>query len=385
MARRQLQQLKPRTRALFEQLIARNEETGGRWARTRTWLALARLTPSMWDQYTTALRPFTEFLLAEHLELTEVTEAGLEHWVCWLVESDRYHLKGGTVAQYLAGARTCLGGLHVQLGDTHGTRGALSGYKKLDELTRPPVHRRPAWSAEHTTEAVRAARFLLPALQRGELPGAERRFVTATLHVVVAALTFSRGDSTNPMRCDELEPGPDGFHVRLSKQKRPKRHPPPQHSFRATAHPDCPIAFARDVARTLRYAGYAADALLFGTTSSASAPLTLDASVQLLVQHLQLDFGARDTPPGHSVRIGAVSEAYGIGVPMPTIAHMCTHKTLQTTQGYIRHGIPVSPSAHLYYAHLHPTATGGSHPLCSVYDWGTRRVGAVDPQASASH
>ena len=87
--------------------------------------------------------------------------------------------------------------------------------------------------------------------------------------------------------------------------------------------------------------------------------ISLDAAVKILVAELNIHHhhGAKLT--GHTVRVGAATAAFGIGVPMVTIAHWMAHKDVKSTMGYIRHGTPSTAAAVVFFGHLRPTLPSG--------------------------
>ena len=364
VAARRAEGLTGQAKVLASAIRAQHQQTSV-FGTTRADLALARLRTSTWNQYATAMNPFQDFLQDVGRKLNDVNEPDLEDWICWMMESENYNVKGETLGQYVSGVRTCPREFGIKLGGPAGTKGALDGYKQLSIETQPPVHVKPVFSTQHAVTGVRAVSRIRGDFRKNTLEKKEAELVIAVPHVVIAHLTFSRGDSTQPLRGAELTATAAGFTVRLPKQKRPKRNRPPEHTFQATGQPDCPIAFVRGLLQDLRCRGNSDDSLLFGTPPTATRAMALDTAVKTLVRQLRIELPGQHVPTGHCARVGSVSEAYAIGVPMPTCAHMCTHSDPSTTMGYLRFGIPVSQSAQLFFGHLHPTATDRGLTLCS--------------------
>ena len=138
--------LTPSARKLWSDvaLWQRGHHDFGRFAATRSALALGRLSASSWNAYTSALKGFLTFLQEESLALADVTEHHLEMYVCWLAQS-AVLLAAGTVASYLSAIRSCLKEIGIRLGNTDGTTGVLAGYRRLATAVRPAVVQHAAW------------------------------------------------------------------------------------------------------------------------------------------------------------------------------------------------------------------------------------------------
>ena len=330
----------------------------GRFANVRRLFALGRLAGSSWNTYASSFRSFLKFLQAESIPVHEVTEKTLEMYVCYLAQTSERVLAGGTVASQLSGIRSCLRELGVTLVDPVGTAGALAGYKRfaLAVLPRPLAH--AAWPIEFTAHALRLARGLLHSFRTGVLNTSQRCTVIGAAHIVMATLTFSRGHTTNNVRLVDFEFTSAGFAVALRSQKRPQdRLPQQQHRVDSgRGGRTDPVQFLLDYVAALRFLGADADSLLFPGLKFGS--FTLDASVKHFVALCDFRHSQNAPLTGHTVRVGAVSSAFAIGVPLVTCAYMCAHTQLSSTQGYVRHGIRTGPVDVQYFGHLRPS-TGG--------------------------
>merc|ERR1712192_26954 len=152
-----------------------------------------------------------------------------------------------------------------------------------------------------------------------------------------------------------------GFDVALRLQKRPQdRLPQQQHRIQPQSNfcPDSdPVQFLLDYIEALQHLGTAPASPLFAAMSGKR--LTLNAAVKHLVALCSLRPSRGAPLTGHTVRVGAVTAAFGIGVPLATCAYMCAHKHTTSTEGYIRHGSKIDSAAFQYFGHLRPRAGSG--------------------------
>jgi hypothetical protein len=335
----------------------------GRFSATRCRLALHRLQPSTWNQYATSVTHFLTFLGAEHIDMMEVTETTIEMFICWIEEHPTITLSGATLASYVSGIRTCWRefGIPLPLADMTSTSAALAGYRQLHAPTNLVV-RRLVWPAAYTVLGIEFALPLLDAFAAGTLTTAQDNHVIAVGHVTLAGLTMQRGDTTNvALLLDiEISAASDGWRVVLVKQKRPRPHLPHQH-HRARSHPHDPSRFIIRYVHAQEQRGHLPTSLLFGRTARATRGVTLDAAVKLLVKLLRLPSSPTNPYTGHCVRIGAISEAFALGVPLLTCAFLCGHKRTTSTEDYVRHGTIPSDAARLFFQHLVPRPLDAVH------------------------
>ena len=331
----------------------------GRFAGTRRFLTLGRLAPSSWNTYASSFRSFLAFLQQEGIELREVTEMTLEMYVCFLTETPGKIMKGVTVASNLSGIRSCLKELGIHLEDPSGTSGALAGYKRFSLAVHPASLQHAAWPIEFTVQVLRHGRAFLPLFRAGRVTRDQHTTVVSAAHVVFGTLTFSRGHTSNNVDVQDLDVTDLGFAVALRLQKRPQdRLPQQQHRTRpGSEHRPDPVQFLLDYFEALQHLGSAAASPLFPAMSGKR--LTLDAAVKHLVALCDLRHSRGAPLTGHTVRVGAVTAAFGIGVPLATCAYMCAHKHTTSTEGYIRHGFQIDSAAFQYFGHLRPRAGSG--------------------------
>lgn len=323
----------------------------GNYADIRRLFALGSLASSSWNTYSNAFRKFLEFLATEEIPVETVSESTLEMFVCYLAQLDSDPPTGNSVATYLSGIRACLRELGVTLDDSSGTRGALQGYKRFSRAIHAPPMQHAAWPIDFTVIVLRRARPLLLAFRLGPLPHNDHLTLVGAAHVVMATLTFSRGHTTVDLQLEDLALSRTGFHVALRIQKRPQDRLPFQQHF-VQDLPDDPVQFLLDFMYALIAKGMQPSCFLFRTDRNRS--LKLDMAVKHLVELCSLQHPQFLPLTGHTVRVGAVSAAFAIGVPVATCAYMCAHKHLVSTYGYIRHDLQPTAAAFQYFGHLRP-------------------------------
>lgn len=342
--------LTPSARKLWSDvaLWQRGHHDFGRFAATRSALALGRLSASSWNAYTSALKGFLTFLQEESLALADVTEHHLEMYVCWLAQS-AVLLAAGTVASYLSAIRSCLKEIGIRLGNTDGTTGVLAGYRRLATAVRPAVVQHAAWPTAATISFMSMAMSFLPAFAAGRTTTAQTKMVIAAGHLVFASLTFGRGDTTNSVLFDHLVLHPRSFLVQLLKQKRPQPQLPQQQHTASTASLVDPVGFFLRFCAAQTQRGLATSDRIFALRTGHKTVISLDAAVKLAVSTLHL-------PPytGHCVRVGCISEGFALGVPLLTLARMSGHKSSASTEGYVRPGVAVTASTSLFFSALLP-------------------------------
>jgi integrase len=235
-----------------------------------------------------------------------------------------------------------------------GVAGALAGYAKVFRDSAPPELQRPAWPARHTRLLIKAAL----AHWRGLVdPGFEQwhHFVTDAMHVIFAYVTFCRGDSTGQVRLGDLDFDECGMTATIHKQKRPKRYVPIQrHPYREPPL-ECPIRLLQHYVQSRRSRGAGAQSLAFGRRMQSKHSTTLDTAVKNVVTFLHLPQGPSPFT-GHSIRIGVISDAFAIGVPLQTCAAQAGHESSDTTADYIRHDADPGSDGMFLLGHLLPVA-----------------------------
>lgn len=335
----------------------------GRYANTRRLFALGRLSGGSWNTYASHFQNFLHFLSSEQLPLETVTETTLEMYVCYLAEQPGTIKAGTTVASHISGIRSCLRELGIILNDATGTSAALAGYKRFALMVKPAPHQHAAWPLEHTRLVLRRARALLPLFRNGTLDMAGYRTVVGAAHIVLAQLTFSRGHTTNNVLLSDFDFTDTGFSVVLRSQKRPQDHLPHQehHVSLGRSYRTDPVQFLLDYVEALRHLRVHPDSWLFPTAKGKG--FSLDAAVKHFVALCDLRHSDNAPLTGHTIRVGSVSAAFSIGVPLPTCAYMCHHKQVSSTQGYIRHGLKIDTDlAFQYFGNLRPS-TGSGHSV----------------------
>jgi hypothetical protein len=177
--------------------------------------------------------------------------------------------------------------------------------------------------------------------------------------IALAMITFSRGDTICRLMMREVKTTVNSINIRLSKQKRPKGFIPDQEHQHGSS-----TKFLLRYLGYVRARGYADASLVFGNAPTSTKPQTLDTAIKLVSNTLHIPSPTSKNWTGHCVRIGAISEAFALGVPLARIAFFAGHKHTSTTEGYVRHDVSASPSAHLFFGHLVPLSmTAGPAPL----------------------
>jgi hypothetical protein len=159
------------------------------------------------------------------------------------------------------------------------------------------------------------------------------------------------------MLIEDVEPSTQGFHAALVKQKRPQPRLPHQ-DHRFGDDPSDPVRFVVELRRAQLQRGFLPTSLMFARQPADRKAFTLDAAVKLAVTTLKLPSPTANPFTGHCVRVGAVSEAFALGVPLLTCSYMCGHKSTASTSTYVRHGTVPSDAAAQYYLHLKPDDGG---------------------------
>ena len=141
--------------------------------------------------------------------------------------------------------------------------------------------------------------------------------------------------------------------IKLEKQKRPQERIPDQ-VHHPTNDPSCPVRFLLEwYLPYLSQLRYEPKSSLFGLTAQARAK-PLDNAVKMAAVRLGIHQQGDKPWTGHCVRIGAVSEAFALGVPLAKVAHFACHRSAKTTEGYVRHDVFADSAAQTFYARLAP-------------------------------
>ena len=351
-----ISELKPAAQQLWKDLVAERQAADPRFGGTRAMLTFSRLSVNSWNQYTTALRSFCTFCasLEPPVTLDKVKPAHLTDYVCWLTERDD-PLKHGTVASYLAGIRSVLTECGRQLPPDAEIKAVLDGYKRWRAQVQDPEVKRPAWPARFTVRAISLAQQLLDTTQNGFPTQTDHAHIVSTAYICLASICFSRGDTVAPMQLKHIVVTNEGaLMTKLEKQKRPQDHIPDQVHHPTEGDASCPVRFILEwylpYLSTLRYEP---QSNLFGLTAQARTK-PLDNAVKMIAVRLGIHQQGDKPWTGHCVRIGAVSEASAVGVPLAKIAHFACHRSTNTTEGYVRHGVVADSAAQTFYARLAP-------------------------------
>ena len=359
MADSWLRNLRPAAQQLWRDLVAERQAADPRFGGTRALLVFSRLSTNSWNQYATALRSFCDFCasLLPPVTLDQVQPHHLIDYVCWLAERPN-PLKHATVASYLSGIRSVLAECKMMLPPDQEIRAVLDGYKRWRAAVQEPEIKRPAWPARFTMAATRLARKLLGSCGDTFLSKEDHALVVYAAYIVVASKCFSRGDTVIGMLLQHILVTTEGaIKIRLDKQKRPKDFIPEQEHHRTT-DPDCPVRFLTDCYLPyLSRLGYGPASSAFGLTAQAKAR-PLDAAVKQMATSLGAEQLGGKPWTGHCVRIGAISEAFAVGVPLAKIAHFAGHRSTTTTEGYVRHDVVADRAAQTFFAPLVPLCRG---------------------------
>ena len=336
------------------------ENANPRFGATRARLLLGRLSTASWNQYQTAMASFCEFCATWQppIQLDQVTARHLVDYVCYLAERPK-RLAAVTVASYLAGIRTVLRECGLDMGTDTNLAAVLAGYKRWTRSTGEHTVKRAAWLARYTQRAIDRATTLMHTSTQRKLTAKEHQWIVSAAMIAMAMITFSRGDTICKLLLNEVRATINPINIRLSKQKRPKDYIPDQDHQHGNS-----TKFLLRYLGYLRASEYRDASFLFGNTPASPKAQTLDSAVKLVAETLHIPSPTSKHWTGHCVRIGAISEAFAIGVPLARIAFFAGHRHTSTTEGYVRHDVTASPSAHLFFGHLVPlSVTAGPAPL----------------------
>ena len=336
------------------------ENTNPRFGATRARLLLGRLSTNSWNQYQTAMASFCTFCVTytPPLQLDQVTPQHLVDYVCYLAERPT-RLAAATVASYLAGIRTVLRECGLDMGSDTNLTAVLAGYKRWARSTGDHATKRSAWLATYTQRAIDRATTLIHDSATRQLTTAEHQWVVAAAMIALGMVTFSRGDTICRLLMKEIKTSLQAINIQLTKQKRPKDFIPDQTHQHGNS-----TSFLLRYLGYLRAHGYRDTSFVFGNSATSKKPQALDAAVKMVASTLHIPSPTSKPWTGHCVRIGAISEAFAIGVPLARIAFFAGHQHTSTTEGYVRHDVTSSASAHAFFGHLVPTPpAAGPAPL----------------------
>ena len=327
---------------------------------TRAALAAASLAGSTWNQYASAASGFMMFIAGMGVTLAAVTNMHVEMWVCSLFES---HRKAGrplgpsTARPKVSAVRAILREYGNPLPSSPGVASVLAGYQRIVNSTAPPRAVKAPWPSHYTKSVLQHATLLLPMVQAkgGDVTANELEKLTCMAVIIFATITFCRSDTSGAVRRQEIHFGPAGMFLRLTKQKRPRAEVPIQ--TQPWRHgPHCPVRFLQGFLSFQAQHGYQPTSLAFGVGPKATRPMTLDRAVRTIVKELTLDEPRHNPFTGHCLRVGSISDAAQLGVPLHVISAMAGHKRSETTRGYLRPGVPVTAAVKLFYSWLLPAA-----------------------------
>eukprot|EP00038_Savillea_parva_P001320 m.103096 g.103096 ORF g.103096 m.103096 type:complete len:921 (+) comp10466_c0_seq1:1519-4281(+) len=300
-----------------------------------------RLSTSTQRTYSYTVRPFIAFLASEHIPTAAITNATIARYVAWLWSHPTYSLSPNTLRSYVSAARSTFGPLTRTPLDSHDplVTDLLTSYTNHYAIAHPPKPQQAAWPAAAT---VACSNMITTWLQQPH--GTADRTIDSAALVLFAMLVFCRGFTSDAVRfCHITITSPTSFTVALTAQKsaRLRLQPPTRHLIADS--PSHPVATL--TAYILRRAA----------SCHASAPVfltTLDRAIRTVASRLQLpgDWSSR------CIRIGSISAAFRIGVPIESIAHFAGHAQTSTTRGYIRYDVPDDDAALLLYRNLLPRA-----------------------------
>ena len=245
------------------------------------------------------------------------------------------------MASYVSAARTVLRELGVEVPSEHsGIKAALAGYRNLYHVTYGFDAKRLPWPIQHSARAVTIGRrlLLLPNVTAKQVLG-----IRACAHVNAASITFCRSDSTNKMKVYDFQFDNDGnAKISVRAQKNLQGPHPVQHQPRRVMDERCPAQFLHEFLESRHACRQPSCNNVFG--------MTLDDAVRRVcaLLHDNTNFTS------HCIRIGSVSDAQAIGVPLHRIAYIAGHKSTDTTIHYVRYDVPPCEEAKIYFGYLHP-------------------------------
>ena len=300
----------------------------GRQRATVADLLRHRLRPSTVAQYGNTVSSFVTFLHTEGITTSLVNDTVIARYIAWMWAHDRYDLHPNTLRSYLSAVRKLFGPLATTPLDLQNPliQDLLVSYTNDYNNTHDARARRPAWPASATIACASDLRDWLD----GSSTMTEADAVQAA-QLVFAALTYSRGNTSRHVLFKHISLTSSGPLVNLVTQKSARmRNNPPIRLLHGNNR-NHPANVLADFVRRRR-ATFPPNDLVFRTTDDP-AVASLDEAVKSTARRLNLG----DIWSGHCIRIGAISAAFRIGVPIETIAELVGHAATATTRGYIRH------------------------------------------------
>lgn len=362
VAHRWLTELKPTARQLWSDLVAAQHQLDPTWGAIRTQLMMGRLSTASWNQYATALRSFCKFCATceQPITLDQVLPKHLVDYVCYLAQLPT-RLKHATVASYISGIKSVLHECGLDIPPSTMLTAVMAGYKRWMREAEPRGVKRHAWLS---ASSVAAMKMVEGWMELGhDANTAQHKLIVSVMMVVMASVTFSRGGSTVRTEMRNVTDGGDSMVVKFEKEKRPQDTAREQVHHRSTRTND-PINFLMKGKEYLARRGYTPRSLMFAVSPSAKRALSLDAALKQVARTINAPPPTDKPWTGHCVRIGAVSEAFAIAVPLAKIAFFAGHKSATTTETYVRHDVRPSHAAQLFFGKLVPGAMGtGISPL----------------------
>jgi len=242
---------------------------------------------------------------------------------------------------------------------------AVAGYDDPTKhfLVRLCVHGYRKWALEEAGGELAPQRMPLPAgfiLRVCDLglstPDAHLRVQCAGL--VLGFLLFNRPGATACMRSCGVAFSPHGMELQIVDFKLALWTGHERHAFTVPIDGDAtrvdkPVALVRLVWDQHRAAARARNALLFADPALPPpvrlfhlAARTTNFWLRRVLSILPLRAPLGGVYQDHSVRSGAATEAYALGVPLPMISEMLGHASLEPTlRGYVRTRWRSSPAA----------------------------------------
>lgn len=306
-----------------------------------------RLRPSTLAQYDSNVRSFVRFLSAEDIAVSAVDHFVVARYIAWLWDSSDYNLAPSTLRSYIAAIRTVFELLsHRPVDTSHPiVRDLLTSYENDYADSHAPRPQRPAWPARATMTCSHDL--------HGWLHNNPNRIsdtdATAAAHILFAALTYCRGNTSANATFDHVRTTPLSIRISLVTQKaRRLRVDPPMRVLQATTLTHPIAVLSAFIARRRRLFGTSDG--LFRLAGQRRASLTLTDAVLRTTARLGMDA----IYTAHCLRIGAISAAHRIGVTLATIASHAGHANISTTVGYIRHGVPADSYSVVLYGSDRP-------------------------------
>ena len=295
--------------------------------------------PNTKKSYMSKWRSFLQYCLAHARSPLPASPSTMVGYILW--EQQRRALKPPSLEKYLSAVAS----VHTIAGHPDPTK---------HFLVRLCLYGYRAWALEEAGGELALQRMPLPASFILRVCDLGLSSVDSYLQLQCAGLAlcyllFNRPGSAACVRWCDVAFTAHGMELQLVDFKLALRTGRERHTFTVPIHctpgvPDKPAALVRLVWERHRAAGRAPNALLFADPA-LPPPVRLfhlaarctNAWLHRLLRLLPLPAPLGGVYQGHSVRAGAATEAYALGVPLPMIAEMLGHSSLETTlRAYVR-------------------------------------------------